>query len=141
MNIVVTHECISNPAIDMANNEWVLRGCALALCLLAACDRPQSVEKGEAAPEIKEAMARMTANMAVCAADDPDRLFAEMMMAHHQGAIDMAVVELRYGRNDALRRVAQEIIVDQVQEMDVMRLATGRSPRAPIAVPTVQSGS
>jgi uncharacterized protein (DUF305 family) len=37
-----------------------------------------------------------------------------MMIPHHQGAIDMAKVELLYGKDPVLRRIAQEIIVTQV---------------------------
>jgi uncharacterized protein (DUF305 family) len=33
------------------------------------------------------------------------------MVPHHQGAIDMAQAELRYGHNEQLRRIAQGIIV------------------------------
>jgi uncharacterized protein (DUF305 family) len=45
------------------------------------------------------------------------------MVPHHQGAIEMAQAELRYGHNEQLRRIAQEIIVDQTQEIAVMRQA------------------
>ena len=48
--------------------------------------------------------------------------FARMMMAHHQGAIDMALAELRHGRNLRLRRLAQEIIVNQRQEIEAMQM-------------------
>ena len=48
-----------------------------------------------------------------------------MMIPHHQGAVDMAQSLLRYGRNEQLRRLAQEIIVTQQQEIAVMRLAVG----------------
>jgi len=53
---------------------------------------------------------------------DPDHDFAAMMIPHHQGAIDMAQVELLYGKNPVLRRLAQEIIVTQEQEIEVMSL-------------------
>jgi uncharacterized protein (DUF305 family) len=46
---------------------------------------------------------------------DPD--FASEMIPHHQGAIEMARLELLYGRNPVLRRMAQEIIVTQQQEI------------------------
>jgi hypothetical protein len=49
-----------------------------------------------------------------------------MMIPHHQGAIEMARAELRYGRNEQLRRLAQEIIVTQQQEIAAMRLALGQ---------------
>jgi uncharacterized protein (DUF305 family) len=52
---------------------------------------------------------------------DPDHDFAAMMIPHHQGAIDMAKVELLYGKDPVLRRLAQEIIVTQEQEIDLMR--------------------
>jgi uncharacterized protein (DUF305 family) len=52
---------------------------------------------------------------------DPDHDFASAMIPHHQGAVDMAKIELLYGRDPALRRLAQEIIVSQQQEIDVMR--------------------
>ena len=37
----------------------------------------------------------------------------------------MAISELRYGKNEQLRRIAQEIIVDQMQEIAAMKLAIG----------------
>jgi hypothetical protein len=49
-----------------------------------------------------------------------------MMVPHHQGAIEMAQAELRYGRNEPLRRMAQEIIVTQLQEITAMRLSLGQ---------------
>jgi hypothetical protein len=48
-----------------------------------------------------------------------------MMVPHHQGAIAMARAELRYGRNERLRRMAQGIIVTQQQEIAAMHLAVG----------------
>jgi hypothetical protein len=79
------------------------------------------------------AMNKMMADMEAKPSGDIDRDFVAMMAPHHQGAIDMAVIELRYGKNEALRRIAQEIIVDQMQEIDAMKLAIGDpvSPSAP----------
>ncbi len=51
---------------------------------------------------------------------DSDHDFAAMMIPHHQGAIDMAKAELLYGKDPVLRRLAQEIIVTQEQEIEVM---------------------
>ena len=53
---------------------------------------------------------------------DPDHDFAAIMIPHHQGAVDMAKVELIYGKDPVLRRLAQEIIVTQEQEIEVMRM-------------------
>lgn len=71
------------------------------------------------------AMQKMMDDMAVKPSGDIDRDFAAMMTPHHQGAIDMAVAELRYGTNEQMRRIAQEIIVEQQQEIAAMRLALG----------------
>ena len=53
---------------------------------------------------------------------DVDHDFATMMMPHHEGAIDMAKAELSYGKDPVMRRLAEEIIVDQQSEIDAMNL-------------------
>jgi hypothetical protein len=73
----------------------------------------------------KAAMTKMMKSMAAKPTGDIDRDFVAMMVPHHQGAVDMAVIELRHGKNEQLRRIAQEIIVDQMQEIAAMRLAIG----------------
>ena len=45
------------------------------------------------------------------------------MVPHHQGAIDMAEAELLYGHNVKVKRIAQEIIITQEDEIVAMRLA------------------
>jgi uncharacterized protein (DUF305 family) len=67
--------------------------------------------------ENRAAMDKMMTGMNVKPSGDVDHDFAAMMIPHHQGAIDMAQAELRYGRNEQLRRIAQEIIVGQQQEI------------------------
>jgi uncharacterized protein (DUF305 family) len=57
-----------------------------------------------------------------------DADFARMMIPHHQGAIEMAKVELQFGVRPFLRRLAQEIIVTQQSEIDVMNLALKKYP-------------
>ena len=73
--------------------------------------------------ENKIVMNRMMAAMAISPTGDADRSFVAMMVAHHQGAIDMAIAELRHGRNEQARRIAQEIVVTQGQEIRAMRNA------------------
>jgi len=75
--------------------------------------------------ETRTAMARMMNDMDVVATGDVDGDFVAMMVPHHQGAIDMAVAVLRHGHNPRLKRLAQEIIVTQQEEIAAMRLATG----------------
>jgi Domain of unknown function (DUF305) len=82
------------------------------------------------------AMTKMMNDMAAKPTGDIDRDFVAMMNPHHQGAIDMAVIELRYGKNEQLRRIAQEIIVDQMQEIAAMKLAIGEPATDTIPAPT-----
>jgi uncharacterized protein (DUF305 family) len=81
------------------------------------------------------AMSKMMVDMGITPSGDVDRDFVAMMVPHHQGAIDMAQAELRYGRNEQLRRMAQEIIVTQQQEIAAMRLAVGEPLPPPAAAP------
>lgn len=59
-----------------------------------------------------------------------DTDFAAMMIPHHQGAIEMAKTELQYGTDPRLRRLAQEIIVTQQSEIELMQL-TLKHPQSP----------
>ena len=100
---------------------------ALALASVALLEGhgpPPRAESLEAAylAQNEAAMTTMMNGMAMRPSGDVDRDFALMMIPHHQGAIDMATAELRYGRNERLRRIAQEIVVDQQQEIAAMRL-------------------
>jgi hypothetical protein len=71
------------------------------------------------------AMNKMMADMTVKPSGDVNRDFVDMMIPHHQGAIDMAKALLVHGDNEALRRVAQEIVITQQQEIVAMRLVIG----------------
>lgn len=63
-------------------------------------------------------MHRMQQQMATAPmTGDPDHDFVAMMTPHHAGAIDMAQVELRYGHDPELRRMAREIIAAQQREI------------------------
>jgi hypothetical protein len=86
--------------------------------------------------EDEAAMTKMIAAMAVKPSGDVDRDFVAMMVPHHQGAIDMARAILRYGHNEQLRRLAQEIIVTQQQEITAMRLAVGQPLLPSVPSPT-----
>jgi Domain of unknown function (DUF305) len=87
-------------------------------------------------------MKKMMSDMTVTPTGDVDADFVAMMVPHHQGAIDMAVAVLRHGRNPQIRRLAQEIIVTQQQEIAAMRLAVGQplppSRPSPVEVPSVR---
>ncbi len=75
------------------------------------------------AAESSAEMATMSAAMNAPASGNADTDFVAKMIPHHQGAIAMAQSELRYGHNEQLRRLAQEIIVTQQDEITAMHLA------------------
>jgi uncharacterized protein (DUF305 family) len=77
-----------------------------------------------------QAIERMHRDMAIAPSGDPDRDFAAMMIPHHQGAVDMAKIELQFGKNPVLRRLAQGIIVEQLQEIEVMQRELRQLPAA-----------
>jgi Domain of unknown function (DUF305) len=104
------------------------------------CPRSLAAAVDEA-PFLKEnatAMTKMMNDMAIRPSGDVDRDFVAMMSPHHQGTIDMAISELRYGKNEQLRRIAQEIIVDQMQEIAAMKLAIGEPATDTTPAPTQQ---
>jgi uncharacterized protein (DUF305 family) len=51
-----------------------------------------------------------------------DADFVNLMLPHHQAAVDMARTELLYGSDPQMRRLAQEIITDQESEIQLMQL-------------------
>ena len=59
---------------------------------------------------------------------NPDRDFVAMMTPHHQGAIDMARIYLRDGKDPAIRRMAQKIIADQEREIGEFKAWQARHP-------------
>jgi uncharacterized protein (DUF305 family) len=52
---------------------------------------------------------------------DVDKDFAKLMIPHHQGAIDMAKIELEHGRNAELKAMATAIIESQQREIEILK--------------------
>ncbi|RZO10780.1 DUF305 domain-containing protein [Pseudomonas moorei] len=95
--------------------------------------------KAAEAPFLSEnnaAMDKMMAGMSAEPTGDIDRDFVTSMSSHHQGAIDMAVAMLKYGHSEQLKRIAQEIIVEQQQEIAAMSQAIGDPLPPSVASPT-----
>ncbi|MBU9384543.1 DUF305 domain-containing protein [Burkholderia gladioli] len=120
---------IPRPSSRRARRPGILAALGAALLLAAgaaaAAGAPAQDERAFLA-ENDTAMSRMMDDMSIKPSGDVDRDFVAMMVPHHQGAIDMAQAELRYGHNEQLRRIAQEIVVEQQQEIVAMRLALGQ---------------
>jgi uncharacterized protein (DUF305 family) len=126
---LVTMACLAAPPAEAQQ-------AATSASTLTDASREPPVDEAPFLAENSAAMNSMMARMSVKPTGDVDVDFAAMMIPHHQGAIDMALAELRYGKNEQLRRIAQEIIVDQQQEIAAMRLALGQKLPPSTAAPT-----
>ena len=62
--------------------------------------------------------------------NDPDTAFAKGMLGHHRGAVDMAKIELKYGTDEAMRQLAQDVIMAQQAEIDVLNKWLASHPDA-----------
>ena len=122
----------ANPAEAPSLAEYLTAICSAAF-------RSAPPEEARFLSENVGAMTRMMVGMEIKPSGDVDQDFAAMMIPHHQGAIDMAQAELRHGRNEQLRRIAQGIIVEQQQEIAAMRLALGQPLPPSVAAPNQPS--
>jgi len=100
----------------------------LANSPLAKAETAPGDEKLEAAPEggsftseNDAAMIKMMKEMHVAPTGDADRDFLLMMIPHHQGAVDMARAQIRYGNNPQLKEFSGRIIAAQEAEIAYMR--------------------
>jgi hypothetical protein len=77
---------------------------------------------GAASSAYKQAMDRMHGPMMDAILNpDPDVAFVRGMIPHHQGAVDMAEIQLKYGSDRHNRELAQHIIASQSKELAEMR--------------------
>lgn len=69
----------------------------------------------------KDANMAMHKDMDITYSGDADKDFVAGMIPHHQGAVDMAKVELRHGKDPEIRKFAQQVIDAQTGEIKMMR--------------------
>lgn len=112
----------------------------VALASVVGASVSASPADGPFLVENNAAMAKMMKAMDVKATGNADKDFVATMVPHHQGAIDMSIAILRYGHNEQLKRLAQEIIVTQKQEIAAMRLALGEPLPPSVPAPDQPSG-
>lgn len=69
----------------------------------------------------KNAALQMHKDMAVRYTGNADKDFAATMAAHHKGALEIAKVELKYGTDPEMRKLAEQIVVANEKEIALMR--------------------
>lgn len=96
------------------------------LSALAADQTTHMGDQGSMSPATQEYMSGMQSMhdnmMTGVMSSNPDVAFAKGMTAHHQGAIDMAKTELKYGKDPEMRKLAKNIIKAQQPEIDQMQM-------------------
>lgn len=78
-------------------------------------------DQGASSKAFAAANAKMHKDMAIEFTGNADKDFVRGMIAHHQGAIDMAKVELEYGKDAEIRKLAEDIIAAQEGEIRQMK--------------------
>lgn len=109
-----------------------MRAALTLACLLVAGCGAQPPTTNAAQNGFAAANAKMHGGMAVID-PDPDIAFAQGMTAHHRGAVEMAEVELRHGRDPELRALAQRIVAAQEPEIMQMQRWLARHRRSTAA--------
>lgn len=91
-----------------------------------------AAQTGSDAPEaraLRDANTTMHAGMtSVRQSGDADRDFVASMIPHQQGAIDMATIELQFGKDAETRDLAERIIAAQQKQIAEMNAWLAKHP-------------
>lgn len=88
-----------------------------AIAMMIAIAAPATAQQSPSSKGYMDAMSKMQASMPKDHKGDSDTDFARMMIPHHRGAMDMAKVEIQYGKDPMLRKMAEKMIKDQEKEV------------------------
>lgn len=116
--IVATSAMLAVPALAQATSPGA-----------AATNAATSAPVSPWAQAFKAADAKMMKAMSVPMSGTADQDFVAGMIPHHQGTVDMAKVELRYGSDPKMRQLAQDIIEAQEKEITEMRAWQAKHPQ------------
>ena len=96
------------------------QGFLVAMSIIAG-SAAVSAQSSSYMTEAMDMQKQMMMHMTMKPSGNPDKDFVMMMIPHHQGAIDMAQLELKYGKDPELKALAESIIRAQDKEIAQMK--------------------
>lgn len=102
--------------VELAASADLARGCGT--------HTDHTAMKGMATPEQLEALAAMAPADGLAA----DRLFLELMIVHHEGALEMATLAVQEGSNAYVRSSAKHVLIEQAREIAAMTALLAELP-------------
>jgi uncharacterized protein (DUF305 family) len=119
--------CLATPALAQAPAPAPMPGMPMHQGMALPKAAPAATTPADTS--MMDAMQKMQHDMAAAPmTGNPDIDFAAMMIPHHQGAVDMARIELRNGRDPAMRKLARDVIAAQEKEIAFMKSWLAKHP-------------
>lgn len=97
----------------------ILNISAASVAFLLALSMPSYAE--DAGQAYMKSMEKMNVDMKKGMDPDPTKAWAKMMVAHHQGAVDMAQIVLKETKDSTIREMAEKTIKDQTKEQTMLK--------------------
>lgn len=108
--------------------------------LLESDDLADESQMTDMLKDYTKSMTRMHDEMMIgMGYNDPDTAFAKSMLGHHRGALELAKIQLKYGSDEAMRHLAQDIITAQQLEINILNKWLASHPDAPKPKPNTEA--
>lgn len=119
LSFAIAFASLSGSAYAQDNTQHSMAG--MSMPSDASPASASSEDMSESSQAFRAADRHMMQQMASPYSGSTDRDFVEHMMPHHEGAVAMAKIELQYGKDPALKRMARDIIKSQDEEIVFMK--------------------
>lgn len=108
--------------------------------LLESDDLADESQMTDMLKDYTKSMTRMHDEMMIgMGYNDPDTAFAKSMLGHHRGALELAKIQLKYGSDETMRHLAQDIITAQQLEINILNKWLASHPDAPKPKPNTEA--